>query len=259
MKSNQINSVKPHGFYRWVLVCSMVLLGFKSNAQTSFYITDRVLGNSGSLDVVLASAVTSANAGNNVTVYFNVPPDVNGNAFCIVNQILPSTVLTGGSILFDKHPSATVTQGVQWDPLIAQTPLNFNITCAVSNASNYVKVKNIRIGAHYTLPVYSSSNKHYYHLKDEVNQSYAYIDITELAFKFEENYFDINGVLTYKIINLSTDTYIYGTVAKPSHTNWIKLNLGAAPGLALTTATMYLLEVVDVAGNKKFLKFKFQS
>lgn len=104
-----------------------------------------------------------------------------------------------------------------------------------------------------------SFNNQYYLLKDEVDESYAYITDTELRFKFEEEYFDVTGLLSYSIKNLNTDVITTGTVTKSSHSNWVKLNLGASPGLALTTGQIYLLEVVDVNRNKKFLKFKFQS
>lgn len=251
--------MKTTRFYKWILLCTIALFGSKAIAQTSFTVTNKALGSSGSLDVILASAVTSANAGNNVTVYFNVTADGSGNAFCLLSQQLPQTILTAGSIVFDKHPSATSDQGVQWDPYVVQFQPNFNVKCTASGSGNYVKIKNIHIGKLFSPSAFTSSNIQYYHLKDDVNQSYAYIDIAELAFKFEENYFDVTGVLSYKITNLNTDIITYGTAPKPNQTNWIKLSLGASPGLNLSAGDMYLLEVTDVEGNKKYLKFKYQS
>lgn len=104
-----------------------------------------------------------------------------------------------------------------------------------------------------------SFENQFYYLNDEVNENIAYVNDTELKFKFEEDYFDLNGLLNYKITSLATNTiYTSSTVSKPNHTNWIKLDLGTA-GLNLPTGVVYLLEVKDVNGNKKFLKFKLQA
>jgi hypothetical protein len=106
-----------------------------------------------------------------------------------------------------------------------------------------------------------SYDNQYYYLNDEIVDNYAYITDSELRFKFEEDYFDASGVLNYKIKNISSNnpdpnTYI---INKPNHTNWIKISLGSPGGLGLTSGgNLYLLEVSDVNGRKKYLKFKYQ-
>lgn len=100
----------------------------------------------------------------------------------------------------------------------------------------------------------------YYYLKNAVDESVVYVNDTELKIKVEEDYFDANGRLNYSVKSLATDVvstpYI---ITKTAHTNWIKINLGVSPGLDLPTGAVYLLEVKDINGNSKFLKFKLQS
>lgn len=100
------------------------------------------------------------------------------------------------------------------------------------------------------------TSNQYYILKNEVEESIASVSGSKLKFKYEEDYFDNNGVLNYSIKCLNDDavpTTI--TVNKPLHTNWIEIPLGSG-GITLINGNTYLLEVIDSKGRKQYLKFK---
>lgn len=96
----------------------------------------------------------------------------------------------------------------------------------------------------------------FFHLKDDVEQSIAYVAGSKLKFKYDEDYFDAGGNLNYSIKCLNDDVVpTTVTVTKPNHTNWIEITLGAG-GIPVTTGNIYLLEVRDSKGRKQYLKFK---
>lgn len=96
----------------------------------------------------------------------------------------------------------------------------------------------------------------FFHLKDDVEQSIAYVAGSKLKFKYEEDYFDNGGNLNYSIKCLNDDAIpTTVTVTKPNHTNWIEITLGAG-GIPVTVGNIYLLEVRDSKGRKQYLKFK---
>jgi len=96
----------------------------------------------------------------------------------------------------------------------------------------------------------------FFYLKDEVEQSIAYVAGSKLKFKYNEDYFDVNGNLNYTIKCLNDDVAptLY-TVTKPTHTNWIEITLGAG-GVPITAGNIYLIQVTDTKGRKQYLKFK---
>jgi hypothetical protein len=92
----------------------------------------------------------------------------------------------------------------------------------------------------------------YYHLKDEVEESVALVTGSKLKIKFDEDYFDNAGTLSYSIQCLNDDsTPTTSSVTKTKHENWLSI-----PLTGLTNGNIYLVTVKDSKGRKKYLKFK---
>lgn len=77
-------------------------------SQSTFTVTNGSMGTSSSLDVILDQAVTSAQNGNNVTVYFDV-----STGLIDISEPLPTIDNSQGSILLIPDPNATVPQGLR--------------------------------------------------------------------------------------------------------------------------------------------------
>jgi hypothetical protein len=124
--------------YYLIIGAITILFNFlnRLNAQT-FIVTDKFMGNIGSFDVILPQAINNANAGNNVTVLFNAP------GLCEVINVLPAISISNGSLVFDKHPLASVPQGFQSSPSIppsfVATALNINNTALTTS----ITIKNL--------------------------------------------------------------------------------------------------------------------
>jgi hypothetical protein len=89
-----------------VYVLLTLFVNKQIEAQTTFYVTDPVLGNSNSLDNVLIQAITSANLGNNVTVLFKCP------SLCEIDEVLPLLEISNGSLTLIRDPYTSIPQGI---------------------------------------------------------------------------------------------------------------------------------------------------
>jgi hypothetical protein len=75
-------------------------------SQSTYTVSNVTSGSSNSIDVIIPLAVTDANSGQNVTVYFNA------SGLCNIAASLPVITTTAGSITFKKSPLAGVDQGL---------------------------------------------------------------------------------------------------------------------------------------------------
>lgn len=251
--------MKTTRFYKWILLCTIALFGSKAIAQTSFTVTDRVLGNSGSLDVILASAVTSANAGNNVTVYFNVTPDANGNALCIIDAQLTDIEPTNGSILMTTHGSSTIQQGMQFEDNLAFQKI-FRAKGTNVHISKLVIKK---------APKHKLSMVNYSELKREHTSGYATAVEGKVKFTFTEEYkIETGKYLSYKVYNenhevmgscTSSGTVTGGAskLACNFDDNRYILDISAITGT--TTNSYYELEVETSTGEKRYLRILYKN
>lgn len=150
---------------------------------------------------------------------------------------------TSGQITFYNAANQTIISGA---PTISYTgELNVGVFATTLND-----------GASNIVTSFPCVFEQFFYLKDEVEQSVAYVSGSKLKFKFEEDYFDAAGTLNYSITCLNNDVNpSLLTITKPAHTNWIEIALGSG-GISLTSGYIYLLEVRDAKGRKKYLKFK---
>lgn len=120
-----------------------------SQTQT-FVVTSNVLGQTGSIDLILPQAVTSANNGNIVSVLFNAPGLIQ------LDEYLAPINIANGALIFDKHPNATMNQGFEVTDHNNQSLSAINIFCSnVSTNDNvYIHIKDI-----YFNDFYSSVNQ----------------------------------------------------------------------------------------------------
>ena len=89
---------------------------------TEYYVTDPYFHNSEhSLDVVMDNAISSANSGQNVIVYFNAP------SLCEINSLLPDISIANGSITFMKDPNTISHQGIRLSSGVSNVPYGFNV------------------------------------------------------------------------------------------------------------------------------------
>lgn len=242
-----------------LLWLGVLLLTFgTSYGQTTFYVTDRVMGNSGSLDVILASAVTSANAGNNVTVYFNVAPDVNGKTYCIISSQLSDVEPTSGSILLTKDPSNSYRQGIQFEETLGfQKMFRAELgTVKITELAIVIKPKQ-------TLAMVAHSE-----LQRSIGSGYAVAVEGKLKFTFDEEYQIESGkYLPYKIYdedrNLKGSCTLTGTTSGGAQAvsyvfddNRYTMTISGITGL--TTNQYYLLEVETSTQEKRYLRFLYK-
>jgi hypothetical protein len=96
----------------------------------------------------------------------------------------------------------------------------------------------------------------YFHLKVSQDQSVAYVPGSKLRVKFEEDYFDASGTLTYTLTSLTTDVApAVVNIPKGNQTNWIEILFGSNY-VPVVSGDIYMLEVKDVKGRAMYLKFK---
>lgn len=152
---------------------------------------------------------------------------------------------SNGAITFKRGNSET-SIGVSGNPTVNYTgDLNVGVFVPTTNG----------LGNGFTNIITSNScifDNQYYFLKDEVDESMAYVSGSKLKIKFEEDYFDNAGTLTYSIQCLNDDsTPSTSTVAKTKHENWLNI-----PLTGLVNGNIYLVTVKDTKGRVKYLKFK---
>lgn len=94
-----------------------------------------------------------------------------------------------------------------------------------------------------------------FYLKDELEQSIAYVPGNALKFKFQEDYNDASGTVSYRLILLENDSEQTGTISKNHQDNWFTLENGVG-GVSLQSGKIYILEVENAKGQKKYLKVK---
>ncbi len=89
-------------------------------AQTTFTITRNTVGTAATdeLDDIIPQAITAANAGQQVTILFNVSAvSASGNTLVQMNKDMNASIYNvnaaGGSISFEKAPGATTEQGIE--------------------------------------------------------------------------------------------------------------------------------------------------
>lgn len=97
----------------------------------------------------------------------------------------------------------------------------------------------------------------YFYLKDEVEETVAYVLGDKVKFKFVEDYFDATGNLSFEILRLSDASGIAqtGALSKSKHVDFYEIENGVG-GITLTSGEIYLLTVVNAKGRKSYLKFK---
>lgn len=97
----------------------------------------------------------------------------------------------------------------------------------------------------------------YFYLKNQVEETVAYVSGNKVRFRFEEDYFDPTGVLSFEIRDLSNSTgaVMSGSLTKDDHVDFYQITNNAG-GITLTSGKTYLLTVVNAKGRKSYLKFK---
>lgn len=100
----------------------------------------------------------------------------------------------------------------------------------------------------------STNQNLYVVLKDEVGPEIHNLPSNKLLKFRYTDYFDRDVVLNYSITGITDDATIINPIISVNYyTNWLSLNLSSA---GLVTGNVYLLQVTDADGNKKYLKFK---
>lgn len=115
--------------------CLLWIISVAGFGQTTFTITDPAMGNSGSADIILAQAVTSANSGNNVTVHMNA------SALCNLTSGI-SMNITAGSLTIDKSTSATTAQGFTTSQTSLATALTFSLNQSIDVTLKDISIEN---------------------------------------------------------------------------------------------------------------------
>lgn len=234
-------------------LCLTFLIHFVSSAQTTFTVTDRVLGNStSSFDNIITAAVASANSGNDVTVYFNVAPDVCGNTLCYIDSDIPAIIPTNGSILLIASTANTNPQGFEYESSCA-LPKVFYSTGGVTGGK--VKVQNLSfkeiIGSAYCGSKSCGSDKLFAKLEKKLTGvNYKPIQ-NKFCFYFEEDYSG-TSVLEYKVLNSSRQVVLSNTatlLTKEYGDNRYNLNVGSIP------PGSYILEITNEKNEKFYLRF----
>lgn len=96
----------------------------------------------------------------------------------------------------------------------------------------------------------------FFYLKDEIEETVAYINSGVLKVKFYEDHFDLNNALEYTVKCLNDDAIpATSPITINTSTNWIEIPFGAG-GITVVDNNIYLLTVKDSNGKKKYLKFK---
>lgn len=235
------------------ILCLAALTNFSASGQTTFIVTDRVLGNSsGSFDNIIATAITSANSGNDVIVYFNVAPDACGNTLCYIDNDIPHVTPTSGSILLIALAGNINPQGFEYESSCA-LPKVFYSTGGVTGGK--VKVQNLSfkeiIGSAYCGSKSCGSDKVFAKLEKKLTGvNYKSIQ-NKFYFYFEEDYSG-TSVLDYKVLNSSRQVVLSNTatlLTKEYGDNRYNLNVGTIP------PGSYILEITNEKNEKFYLRF----
>lgn len=168
---------------------TLVLFWFLSilqfvNAQSTLTVTQPTLdGTPGSLETVIANAITLANAGNNVIVEFNVPAGL-----VSIDQALPVINISAGSITFIKSSAVNVIQGIKFNAL----PTNLSVKGIIieDNYNSSIYFKDL------TFENFIDEQDDYYHVNragiEIKNGSNVYVGGSTIS---EQCIFKENGVL----------------------------------------------------------------
>lgn len=233
--------------------CFIFLMHFGSSAQMTFIVTDRVLGNSsGSFDNIIATAITSANSGNDVIVYFNVAPDACGNTLCYIDNDIPYVTPTSGSILLIALAGNINPQGFEYESSCA-LPKVFYSTGGVTGGK--VKIQNLSfkeiIGSTYCGSKSCGADKVFAKLEKKLTGvNYKPIQ-NKFYFYFEEDYSG-SSVLDYKVLNSSRQVILSNSatlLTKEYGDNRYNLNVGTIP------TGSYILEITNEKNEKFYLRF----
>lgn len=244
--------------------CFTFLVHFCSSSQTTFTVTDRVLGNSASsFDNIITAAVASANSGNDVTVYFNVAPDACGNTLCYIDSDIPYVTPTNGSILLIASTANTNPQGFEYESSCA-LPKVFYSTGGMTGGK--VKVQNL------SFKIITSSNycvsRGYFELKKDLKAGYVNALQGRVKFTFDEEYkMETNKFLPYKLYDdnhtLLAESSITGVTTGGAQAmpynfddNRYILNLAVIAGAI--AGKYYLLEVKTSTGEKRYLRILYK-
>ncbi len=97
----------------------------------------------------------------------------------------------------------------------------------------------------------------YYYLKENIEQSIAYIPSETVKFKFIEKYYDISGNLQVEILDLSdvNSTPQITSLNKTKGVDFYEIKNGVN-GVSIISGKTYLLTVIDSKEKKQYLKFK---
>lgn len=257
--NNHFKAYNLSTFFRLLIFPCMFLLFFEASGQTTFTVTNKVMGGVGSFDVILASALPSANAGNNVTIFFNVAPDATGNSLCTISSLLPDVSPTAGSIFLTKAAGVTNKQGLEFEDNLAFQKI-FHAGGKLVRMSHLVIIKK---------KSQTLSQVGYSELKKAKSAGYATAVEGKVKFTFDEEYkIASTKFLTFKFYNdnhqLLASSTIDGVVTGGATAlpyvfddNRYTMNLASITNIVI--GKYYTLEVLTSTGEKLFLRILYKS
>lgn len=123
------------------LIGYLILSSLLLKSQTTLTITNQLMGNTGSADVILAQAQLLANSGQTVTI------NMNTSGLCdLTSYGTIGLYLTSGAIIIQKDPIAIPTQGFSYSSYTTNYGLYFICDSAVDVTIKNITFQNIGIG-----------------------------------------------------------------------------------------------------------------
>jgi hypothetical protein len=124
------------------LIVLFCLIGFAAHSTAIDYtVTTTTVGTmaTGELDDVITIAISDANAGNDVTVYFDA------SGLIQITTSLPYITITAGSITFDKLLTASSPQGIQFAGTASDPTFLYGFAVIDNDAPSSVTFKNLTV------------------------------------------------------------------------------------------------------------------